>query len=101
MAQRRANGNVTELFENFNETSRRWLGCFEAEAKLTSELAAKLTAARSFPDIIAAYRVWGTSQLEMMGEETKHFLDDAQKLMQSGAQVALTSWQSKGPGIST
>lgn len=101
MGQRPANGNVTELFDSFNETSRRWLGCVEAEARLTSELAAKLTAARSLPDIMAAYQEWGTRQLQMIGGETKHFLDDAQKLMQSGAHVALTNWQSKGPGIST
>ncbi len=101
MAQRQANGNVTELFDNFNETSRRWLGCVETEAKLTSELAAKLTQARSFPDIMAAYQEWGTRQLEMIGGETKHFLDDAQKLMQSSAHFALTSWPPKGSGIST
>ena len=101
MAQRPANGNVTELFDNFNKASRRWLGCVEAEAKLTSELAAKLTAARSLPDIMAACQEWGTRQLQVIGGETKHFLDDAQKLMQSGAHVALTNWQSKGPGIST
>ncbi len=99
MAQGQA--NVTELFDSFNESSRRWLGCVEAEAKLTSELAAKLTAARSFPDIMAAYQEWGTRQMEMIGGETKHFLDDAQKMMQSGAHLALTGWQSKGPGIST
>ena len=101
MAQRQANGSVTELFDSFNQTSRRWLDCVEAETKLTSELAAKLTAARSLPDIMAAYQEWGTRHLEMIGEETKHFLDDAQKLMQSGAHVALTNWQSKGPGIGT
>jgi hypothetical protein len=101
MAQSKANGNVTELFDSFNETSRRWLGCVEAEAKLTSELTAKLTAARSLPDVLAAYQDWGMRHLEMIGGETKHFLDDAQKLMQSGAHVALTNWPAKGPGIST
>jgi hypothetical protein len=50
---------------------------------------------------MAAYQEWGTRQLEMIGAETRHFLDDAQKLMQSGTQVALINWQSKGPGIST
>ena len=101
MTQSKANGNVTELFNSFNETSRRWLGCVEAEAKLTSDLAAKLTAARSFPDVLAAYQEWGTRQMEMIGGETKQFLDDAQKLMQSGAHVALAGWQSNGRGIST
>jgi hypothetical protein len=101
MAPRQANGNVTKLFDSLNETSRRWLGCVEAEAKLTSELTAKLTAARSLPDIMAVYQEWGTRQLEIIGGETKHCLDDAQKLMQSGAQVALSNWPSKGPGIST
>ena len=101
MAQSQMNGNVTELFTSLNETTRRWVGCVEAEAKLTSELAAKLTQARSFPDIMTAYQQWGTRQLEMIAGEAKHFFDDAQKLMQSGAHVALTGWQSNGRGIST
>jgi Phasin protein len=101
MAQSGANGNVTELFDNFNQASRRWLGCVEAEAKLNSELAAKLTQARSFPEVMAAYQEWGTRQLEMISGEAKHFLDDAQKLAQSGAHVALTNWSSNGRGIST
>ncbi len=101
MAQSQTNGNATELFNSFNETSRRWLGCVEAEAKLTSELAAKLIQARSFPDIMAAYQQWGTRQLEMIAGEAKHLLNDAQNLMQSGAHIALTSWQSNGPDIST
>ncbi|MBV9632152.1 MAG: hypothetical protein JO230_28945 [Xanthobacteraceae bacterium] len=101
MAQSPTNDNVAELFNSFNEASRRWLGCFEAEAKLTSELTAKLTAARSVPDVMAAYQEWGTRQLEVLGGETKHLLDDAQKLMQSGAHVALTGWQSNGRGTST
>ncbi len=101
MAQSPTNSNVTELFNSFHETSRRWLGCVETEAKLNSELAAKLTQARSFPDIMAAYQQWGTRQLEMIAGEANHFLDDAQKLMQSGAHAALTSWQSNGRGIST
>ena len=50
---------------------------------------------------MAAYQEWGTRQLDIIGGETKHFLDDAQKLMQSVAQVALSNWSSKGPGIST
>ncbi|MBV8511154.1 MAG: hypothetical protein JO289_13425, partial [Xanthobacteraceae bacterium] len=69
--------------------------------KLASELAAKPTTARSISDVMAAYQECGTRHLEMIGGETKHFLDDAQKLMQSGAQAALTNWLSNGSGFST
>jgi hypothetical protein len=50
---------------------------------------------------MAAYQEWGMRHLEMVGGETKHFFDDAQKFMQSSAHLVLNGWQSKGIGISS
>ena len=46
----------TELVEKLQEMNRQWFDRAQAEANLASELASKLTAARSIPDAMAAYQ---------------------------------------------
>jgi hypothetical protein len=67
--------------------NRQRVDRFQAEANLASDLTAKLAAARSVPDAIAAYRIWGSRRLEMMAEDTKHLWDDTQKFVQAGARL--------------
>jgi hypothetical protein len=87
----------TEQFNNFQETNRQWLDRVQAETNLASEFVSKFTAARSIPDAMTAYEVWGSRRLEMMAEDTKHLLDNTQKFMQMSAQLLANGWQSKGP----
>jgi hypothetical protein len=87
----------SEQFNNFQETNRQWLDRVQAETNLASEFVSKLTAARSIPDAINAYQVWGSRRLEMMAEDTKHLRDNTQKFMQMSAQLLANGWQSKGP----
>ena len=46
----------TELVEKLQEMNRQWFHRAQSEANLASELASKLTAARSIPDAMAAYQ---------------------------------------------
>ena len=46
----------TELVEKLQEMNRQWFDRAQSEANLASELASKLTAARSIPDAMAAYQ---------------------------------------------
>lgn len=78
--------------EFFGKWQRRWLDRIAAETKLTSEMTAKLTAARSIPDAAAVCQEWTTRRIELMVEDSRQFWDDAQKFVQSGA---------KGLGVST
>ena len=77
----------TEALETFQEMNQQWLDRVQAEASLASDLAAKLTAARSIPDAIAAYRTWGSRRFEMMAEDTERLWDDTQKFVQAGARL--------------
>jgi hypothetical protein len=76
--------------------NQQWLDRIQAEASLASELASKLTAARSVPDAITAYQNWGSRRFEMMAEDTKHLWDDTQKFIQVSARVL----QSQGVSLS-
>jgi hypothetical protein len=91
----------TELVEQCQDANRHWLHHIEAEVNIASEFALKLTAARSIPEAMTACQEWGSRRLEMMADDSRHFLDDTQKFMQAGMRFFANGWQPKGPGIST
>jgi hypothetical protein len=82
----------SEFFGKCQEASRYWLDRMSAEAKLASEFTANLSAAHSIPDAMTAWQEWTSRHLEMMAEDTKHLMNQAQMFVQNG---------SKGLGIST
>ena len=89
MEQNQADSGVqTELLGQFQETSRQWLDRVQTETKLASELASKLTAARSVPEVMAAYQDWGSRWLQLMGEDTVNLYEDTQRFIQSGARLS-------------
>ncbi len=90
----------TELVKIFEEMNRRWADRVQSEANLASDFAAKLIAARSIPDVLAAGQEWTQHRLELMAEDGKRVLEDTQKLMQSGGRLMLTGGLSI-PGGST
>jgi len=77
----------TELFEKLQEMNRQWFDRAQSEAKLASELASKLTAARSIPDALTAYQEWTSRRFEMMAEDNKHLLADVQKFMEAATRL--------------
>ena len=78
-------------FDKLQEANRQWLDRIDAESRIASEFTSKLTQARSFTDVLAAYQVWGNRQFEMMAEDTKHLIDDTQKFIQTGANFFASS----------
>jgi hypothetical protein len=94
-------GVQTMLADQFREASSQWRDRLEVEAKLMSELASKLTAARSLPEVLAAYQEWGSRRVELMAQDTRQILNQAQKFMQSSAQLMMNGQQWKGIGTST
>ena len=77
----------TKLLNELQETNRQWLDRAQSEANLASEFAAKLTAARSIPEAMAAYQEWASRRFAMMAEDGKHLLGDTQKFMEVGARL--------------
>jgi hypothetical protein len=90
----------TQRFESLMEVHKKLLSTFEQvqrdrlnrtmeETKLASEFAAKVTSARSIPDIMALYQQWIAKCEEMMAEDSRKFLDDSQKV--ANAALSLLS----------
>ncbi len=86
-----AQAGLVKMFEGMN---REWADRVQSEANLASEFAAKLMAARSMPDALAAYQEWISQRLELMAEDSKHVLANTQKLMEAGGRWASTGWPS-------
>jgi hypothetical protein len=72
----------TKLLQNVQETNHQWLNRVQAEATLASEFASKLSAARSVPDMLTAYRDWVGRRFDMMAEDTQHLVNNTQRFMQ-------------------
>ena len=86
----------TDLLEKLQELNKQWLERVQSEANLASELASKLTAARSIPDTMTACQEWSNRRFEMMAEDGKHAFADAQKFMETGARLLSNGWWSNG-----
>ena len=91
----------TELLNEVQETNRQWFDRAQSEANLASEFASKLTAARSIPEAMATCQEWTTRRFEMMAEDGKHLLADAQKFMEAVARLMPKGSLINGGGTST
>jgi Phasin protein len=77
----------SELLGKLSETNRHWFDRAQAEAHLASEFASKLTSAHSIPEAMAAYQEWTGHWFELMAEDGKHLLADAQEFMKASARL--------------
>ena len=91
----------SEQLETLQEVNRHWMERMQSEAKLASEFTAKLTAARSMPEVATAYQEWAQRHVEMAAEDAKHIFDDGQKLAETGARLLSSGWRANGHGGST
>jgi hypothetical protein len=70
----------TKLIEQANAD---WLSRMEQERELASDLAAKLSSAKSLPDAAKAYQEWMGRRMETIAKDSQKFFADSQKLMTS------------------
>jgi hypothetical protein len=77
----------SKLVDALPALGREWMSHAQAERELTSDLVAKLTAARTVPESARVYREWLARRLDMFAEETRTLLTDAQTLADVGARL--------------
>ena len=77
----------SKLVDTLPALSREWMSCAQAERELSSELLAKLTAARTLPESARACQEWLSRRMDMFADETRMLLADTQKLVDVGAQL--------------
>ena len=77
----------SKLVDTLPALSQEWMSCAQAERELSSELLAKLTAARTLPESARACQEWLSRRMDMFADETRMLLADTQKLVDVGAQL--------------
>jgi hypothetical protein len=73
-----------EIFSTLAQINRDWFDRAKSEARLASELFAKLTAAHSVPDVKAAYQEWHSQRMQMFADDRRRFFSKSQKFMELG-----------------
>jgi hypothetical protein len=69
-----------ELLGTLEQIQRDQLARTMEGTKLVADLAAKVTSARSIPDIVTIYQEWITRHMELFAEDSRRFLNDSQKI---------------------
>lgn len=87
-----------EFLDKLQETNRQWFDRAQAEPRLASEFAAKLTAARTMPEAVAACQEWATRRFEMMAEDGKRLMADTQAFMEAGVRLLSNGSSLNGGG---
>jgi hypothetical protein len=87
----------SKLVDTFPALSREWMSFAEAERDLSADLLAKLTAARSIPESAKAYQEWLGRRMDMLADEARTMLDDAQKLVNVGARLFTIDMTGRAP----
>jgi hypothetical protein len=82
-----------ELLGTLEQIQRNQLARTMEGTKLVADLAAKVTSARSIPDIVTIYQEWITRHMELFAEDSRRFLNDSQKIAN-----ATTRMLSQGEG---
>src|SRR5262249_11079705 len=85
-----------ELQALIEQANRDWLARAEKERALATELATKLTGAKSLPDVAKEYQAWMTRRMELMAEDSQKFFADSQKFMNSAVRLMSKGWQNGG-----
>jgi hypothetical protein len=81
-----------ELLEAYEQASRAWLARVKSEADLWSELAAKLAATKSAPEMLQAYQECVVQRMQMAAEDGRRLFDDCQKITAKVTRPLSTGW---------
>jgi len=87
----------SKLVDTLPALSREWMSYAQAEQDLSSDLLAKLAAARSLPESAKVYQEWLSRRMDMLAEETRRLLADTQKLVDVGARLFAIDMAGRAP----
>jgi hypothetical protein len=85
-------GIQKELLETYEQASRAWLARVRSEVELWSDLAAKLQATRSIPDVLGAYQDSVGQRLQMATEDGRRMAAECQEIMDRITRSLTKGW---------
>lgn len=88
-------GMQKELLDAYEQTSRVWLARVRSEVDLWSELASKLTATRSAPEVMQVYQDCVAQRMQMASEDGRRMAEDCQKIMSKVTRSLPNGWPQK------
>lgn len=75
-----------EMFDVLHDIGRDWFARATSEAELAFQLPNKLTGAGSVPDALSAYQEWLGELVNALGEDSRRFISDSQKIVDTGVR---------------
>lgn len=81
-----------ELMSAYEEASRAWIARVKAEVEMWSELAAKLSAARSIPEGMETYAHCVSERMQMAVDDGRRLFVEAQKIIGTVTRSAPPTW---------
>jgi len=81
----------SELSGVLQEFNSEWFGRARSKMELYFELMARLAAARSVPDAIAASQDWISQRMEMFADGGQRLVSDCQKIMEASTRLVSNS----------
>lgn len=75
-----------EMFDTLQDIGRDWLQRAASEVELACKLPNRLRGARSVPDALLAYQQWLSEWLSLCSEDSRRFLSDGQKIVNTGVR---------------
>lgn len=72
-----------QLLDTYEEISQAWLARVKSESEFWSELATKMSGARSVPDALGAYQQSVAQRMQMAADDGRRVFDDSQKIMRT------------------
>ena len=75
------------LFDTVQDMNGTWLAHAQSEIDLASELLEELTAARSIPDVAAAWQQCMSRRMDMVADDVGRIFAHGEKLLRAGARV--------------
>jgi hypothetical protein len=87
----------TEIFATLDRINRDCFDRAKSEARLASELSAKLTAARSVHDVTAAYQKWHSERLKTLADDSCRLYSESRKFIEMGIRFLYNSHPGAAP----
>jgi len=82
------------LLNSFQEMHAYWWNRVQSESQAGAQLFAELATSKSFPEALAVGQVWSNRLLQRMADDSRHFVADTQKCMETEMRLVSNGWDS-------
>jgi len=89
------------FLDSIREANQHWFERLHSEANLAAEAVSNMTKARSVPDAMIAWQAWNGRRFEVMAQDGRRLLADAQKLIELNSRLLSQGWVSNGKEVSS